>query len=150
MRVLIQRVTKASVTINNTIKSAIGKGLLILVGVEGSDNRDDIEWLCNKILNLRIFNDENGVMNLSTLDINAEVLIVSQFTLHASVRKGNRPSYIKAAKPDISIPLYNEFCFMLSDKLENRVKTGEFGANMQIELVNDGPVTLWIDSKNKE
>lgn len=150
MRVLIQRVTKASVTINNTIKSTIGKGLLILVGVEGSDNRDDIEWLCNKIINLRIFNDENGVMNLSTLDINAEVLIVSQFTLHASVRKGNRPSYIKAAKPDISIPLYNEFCLMLSDKLENRVKTGEFGANMQIELVNDGPVTLWIDSKNKE
>lgn len=150
MRVLIQRVTKASVTINNTIKSTIGKGLLILVGVEGSDNRDDIEWLCNKIINLRIFNDENGVMNLSALDINAEVLIVSQFTLHASVRKGNRPSYIKAAKPDISIPLYNEFCFMLSDKLENRVKTGEFGANMQIELVNDGPVTLWIDSKNKE
>lgn len=150
MRVLIQRVTKASVTINNTIKSAIGKGLLIFVGVEGSDNRDDIEWLCNKIINLRIFNDENCVMNLSALDINAEVLIVSQFTLHASVRKGNRPSYIKAAKPDISIPLYNEFCFMLSDKLENRVKTGEFGANMQIELVNDGPVTLWIDSKNKE
>lgn len=150
MRVLIQRVTKASVTINNTIKSTIGKGLLILVGVEGSDNRDDIEWLCNKIINLRIFNDENGVMNLSALDINAEVLIVSQFTLHASVRKGNRPSYIKAAKPDISIPLYNEFCLMLSDKLENRVKTGEFGANMQIELVNDGPVTLWIDSKNKE
>lgn len=150
MRVLIQRVTKASVTINNTIKSTIGKGLLILVGVEGSDNRDDIEWLCNKIINLRIFNDENGVMNLSALDINAEVLIVSQFTLHASVRKGNRPSYIKAAKPDISIPLYNKFCLMLSDKLENRVKTGEFGANMQIELVNDGPVTLWIDSKNKE
>lgn len=150
MRVLIQRVSKASVSIDNTIKSSIKKGLLILVGIENDDNQDDIEWICNKIVNLRIFDDNNGVMNLSALDSNVEILVVSQFTLHASTKKGNRPSYIKAAKPDIAIPLYEEFCKTLESKLEKTVQTGEFGANMQVKLINDGPVTIWIDSKTKE
>lgn len=150
MRVLIQRVTRASVTINNSLKSSIKEGLLILVGIEDSDNQEDIEWLCNKIVNMRIFDDANRVMNLSASDINAEILVVSQFTLHASTKKGNRPSYIKAAKPDISIPLYEKFCSALSDKLGRQVQTGEFGADMQVELMNDGPVTIWIDSKTKE
>lgn len=150
MRVLIQRVVKASVTINEKIESHIGKGLLILIGIENDDNQDDIDWLCNKITNLRIFDDENGVMNLSSKDINAEVLVVSQFTLHASTKKGNRPSYIKAAKPDISVPLYETFCKTLEKQLEKDIQTGIFGAMMQVELINDGPVTIWIDSKNKE
>lgn len=150
MRILIQRVEKASVTINERIKSSISKGLLILIGIENDDNEEDIEWLANKTVNLRIFDDGNGVMNKSILDVDAEILIVSQFTLHASTKKGNRPSYIKAAKPDISIPLYEEFCRIVSIKLGKSVHTGEFGADMKVKLVNDGPVTIWIDSKNKE
>lgn len=150
MRVLVQRVAKASVTIENKIKSQIDKGLLILLGIENSDNQEDIEWLCNKIINLRIFDDSDGVMNLSSTDVNAEILVVSQFTLHASTKKGNRPSYIRASKPDIAIPLYEEFCKALENKLGKAVQTGEFGANMQVELINDGPVTIWMDSKNKE
>lgn len=150
MRVLVQRVAEASVTIENKIKSQIGKGLLILLGIENSDNQEDIEWICNKIINLRIFDDSDGVMNLSSTDINAEMLIVSQFTLHASTKKGNRPSYIRASKPDIAIPLYEEFCKTFENKLGKTIQTGEFGANMQVKLINDGPVTIWIDSKNKE
>ena len=150
MRVLIQRVTKASVTIENNIKSQIGKGLLILLGIEDSDNKEDIEWLCNKITNLRIFNDKDGVMNLSALDTEADMLVVSQFTLHASTKKGNRPSYIRASKPDTAIPLYEAFCETLRRKLNKDIGTGEFGADMRVELINDGPVTIWIDSKVKE
>lgn len=150
MRVLIQRVERASVTIDGNIKSAISNGLLIFVGVENEDNADDIEWLCNKVANLRIFNDEQGVMNKSVVDLGGEILVVSQFTLHASTKKGNRPSYIKAAKPDISVPLYEKFCTALSSQTGKKVQTGEFGADMQVELVNDGPVTIWIDSKTKE
>lgn len=150
MRLLIQRVTKASVTIENKVKSRINKGLLILLGIENEDNQDDIEWLCNKVINLRIFDDENGVMNLSSIDIDADMLVVSQFTLHASTKKGNRPSYIRAAKPEVSIPLYEQFCRTLEAKLGKAVGTGEFGAKMQVELINDGPVTIWIDSKTKE
>lgn len=150
MRVLIQRVTEASVTIDNKIKSKIPKGLLILLGIEDSDSQDDIEWLCNKVVNLRIFDDNDGVMNLSALDVDAEMLVVSQFTLHASTKKGNRPSYIRASKPDIAIPLYNQFCKTLEEKLSKPVATGEFGADMQVALINDGPVTIWIDSKIKE
>lgn len=150
MRVLIQRVTKASVTIENNIKSQIGKGLLILLGIEDNDNKEDIEWLCNKITNLRIFNDKDGVMNLSALDTEADMLVVSQFTLHASTKKGNRPSYIRASKPETAIPLYEAFCETLRRKLNKDIRTGEFGADMQVELINDGPVTIWIDSKVKE
>lgn len=150
MRILVQRVTKASVTIDNNIKSKIGKGILIFVGIEEADNKEDIEWLSNKVINLRIFDDENGVMNKSAIETDAEILVVSQFTLHASTKKGNRPSYIKAAKPEISIPLYEEFCNVLNVKIEKPVQTGEFGADMKVELINDGPVTIWIDSKVKE
>lgn len=150
MRVLIQRVSKASVTIDSQIKSQIEKGLLILLGIENEDNKEDIEWLCNKVTNLRIFDDKEGIMNLSPLDINADILVVSQFTLHASTKKGNRPSYIYAAKPDIAIPLYEAFCRTLKEKIGKDIGTGEFGANMQVELINDGPVTIWIDSKIKE
>ena len=150
MRILIQRVKKASVTIDNKLKSQINKGLLVLLGIENEDNKEDIEWLCNKIINLRIFDDKEGVMNLSALDINTEILLVSQFTLHASTKQGNRPSYIHAAKPDIAIPLYEAFCKTLKEKIGKDIATGEFGANMQVELINDGPVTIWIDSKVKE
>lgn len=150
MRVLIQRVNKASVTIDNNIKSQIGQGLLIFVGIEEADGNDDIEWLSNKIINLRIFDDDNGVMNKSVIETNAGILIVSQFTLHASTKKGNRPSYIKAAKPDIAIPLYKQFCQAIEAKTGKQVQTGEFGADMKVELINDGPVTIWIDSKVKE
>lgn len=150
MRVLVQRVSKASVSIHNNIKSSIGKGLLILLGIENADNEEDIDWLCTKIANLRIFDDKDGVMNLSMLEIGAQALVVSQFTLHASTKKGNRPSYIKAAKPDVAIPLYEAFCKALSDKIGQTVATGQFGADMQVELINDGPVTIWIDSKSKE
>ncbi|MCX6320926.1 MAG: D-aminoacyl-tRNA deacylase [Bacteroidia bacterium] len=150
MRAVIQRVSKASVTIKNKIKSEIGVGLLILVGIEESDNDTDIEWLCNKIVQLRIFNDNNEVMNLSVLDVGGSVLAISQFTLHAKTRKGNRPSYIRAAHPDIAIPLYNRFVSTLSSLMGKKVGTGEFGAMMQIELVNDGPVTIIIDTKEKE
>lgn len=150
MRALIQRTKYASVTIEGKCKSAIKQGLLVLVGIEESDEKEDIEWLCKKIVNLRIFDDENGVMNRSVLDINGEILVVSQFTLHASTRKGNRPSYIRAAKPEISIPLYETFCKELSISLGKEVGTGEFGADMKVELLNDGPVTIWMDTKNKE
>ena len=150
MRVVIQRTAHASVTINGTCKFAIGKGLMILVGIEESDGKEDVEWLCKKIVNLRIFDDENGVMNKSVLDIDGEILVVSQFTLHASTKKGSRPSYIRAAKHDISIPLYKTFCHELSQALGKEIGTGEFGADMKVELLNDGPVTIWIDTKNKE
>ena len=150
MRALIQRTKYASVTIEGKCKSAIKQGLLVLVGIEESDEKEDIEWLCKKIVNLRIFDDENGVMNRSVLDINGEILVVSQFTLHASTKKGNRPSYIRAAKPEISIPLYETFCKELSISLGKEVGTGEFGADMKVELLNDGPVTIWMDTKNKE
>ena len=149
MRVVIQRAGHASVTINGHCKSAIGKGLMILVGIEEADNHEDIDWLCKKIVNLRIFDDENGVMNKSVLDIDGEILVISQFTLHASTKKGNRPSYIHAAKPDISIPLYEEFCRCLTEALGKEIGTGEFGADMKVELLNDGPVTICIDTKNK-
>lgn len=150
MRVLIQRTKHASVTIEGRCKSAIKQGLLVLVGIEDSDRKEDIEWLCKKIVNLRIFDDENGVMNRSVLDIEGEILVVSQFTLHASTKKGNRPSYIRASKPEIAIPLYETFCKELSLSLGKEVGTGEFGADMKVELLNDGPVTIWMDTKNKE
>lgn len=150
MRLLIQRVRKASVYINNKQNSVIEKGLLILIGVENEDTQEDIEFLTKKAANLRIFDDEDGVMNKSVIDTNGDIMVVSQFTLHASTKKGNRPSYIRAAKPDISIPLYEKFCKSISELVGKEVKTGEFGADMQVELVNDGPVTIWIDSKNRE
>lgn len=150
MRVVIQRVARASVTINRQCKSAVGKGMLILVGIEETDNQEDIEWLCKKIVNLRIFDDESGVMNKSILDDGGDILLISQFTLHASTKKGNRPSYIKAAKPEISIPLYEEFCKNLASTLGKPIGTGEFGADMKVELLNDGPVTICMDTKNKE
>ncbi|MBK9388865.1 MAG: D-tyrosyl-tRNA(Tyr) deacylase [Bacteroidetes bacterium] len=150
MRAVIQRVTKASVTIESKLKASVGKGLLVLVGIEEADNETDLEWLCSKIVQLRIFDDNNGVMNLSVQDINGEILAVSQFTLHAKTKKGNRPSYIKAARPEQAIPLYNLFVTRLSQLLGREVKTGEFGAMMQIELVNDGPVTIIVDTKERE
>ena len=150
MRVVIQRVLEASVTINQSIHSSIEKGLLIFLGIEDSDNLEDIEWLSNKILNLRIFNDDQGIMNHSIKDVLGELLIVSQFTLHASTKKGNRPSYIHASKADIAIPLYNNFIDVLSKTSGLKVKTGVFGADMKIKLLNDGPVTIVIDTKNKE
>lgn len=150
MRTVIQRVNHASVSINGTIKSAIQKGLLVLVGIEETDTEDDIRWLCKKIVGLRIFDDEQGIMNRSILDIGGEILVISQFTLFASTKKGNRPSYIRAAKPDISVPLYEQFCTELSNTLGKNIGTGEFGADMKIELLNDGPVTICMDTKNKE
>lgn len=150
MRTVIQRVQHCSVTINGNVKSKIGQGLLVLVGIENNDTAEDIDWLTKKIVALRIFDDENGVMNLSVKDINGEIIVVSQFTLHASTKKGNRPSYIHAAKPEIAIPLYEAFCNEMSIQLDKAVQTGEFGADMKIELLNDGPVTILIDSKNKE
>lgn len=150
MKVVIQRVSKASVTIDGKVKSAIGQGLLILLGVEDVDTEEDINWLCGKISKLRIFNDEKGVMNLSVKDVDGELLVVSQFTLHASTKKGNRPSYIKASKPDIAIPMYERFVKVLEVVAERKVQTGEFGADMKVELLNDGPVTIIIDSQNKE
>ena len=150
MRVLIQRVREASVVIDGIMKSAIDEGLLILVGIENADSQEDIDWLCRKIVNMRIFNDENGVMNKSVLEIGGELLTVSQFTLHASTKKGNRPSYIRAAKPDIAIPLYEAFVKKLSQVAGKNVHTGEFGADMKVSLLNDGPVTIWLDTKQKE
>ena len=150
MRVVIQRVSKASVTINGKQVASINEGLLILLGIVNNDTLDDIEWLCRKIVNLRIFNDTSGVMNKSIDDINGEVILVSQFTLHASTKKGNRPSYIKAAKPEIAIPLYQDFIMQLESDLGKKIQTGEFGADMKVDLLNDGPVTIIIDSKNKE
>jgi len=150
MRAVIQRVSRASVTISKKIKSEIGIGLLVLIGIEDSDNDTDIEWLCSKIVQLRIFNDSSDVMNLSVLDVGGDILAISQFTLHAKTRKGNRPSYIRAAHSDIAIPLYNKFVSRLSQLIGKEVGTGEFGAMMQVELVNDGPVTIIIDTKEKE
>ncbi|CAN5911294.1 D-aminoacyl-tRNA deacylase [soil metagenome] len=150
MRVLIQRVTKASVTTEGKIKSSIGKGLLVLVGVEEADMQEDLQWLSQKIVNLRIFDDAQGVMNLSVKEIAGEILIISQFTLHAATKKGNRPSYIKAAKPDVAIPLYESFVKQIEIDLDKKVGTGEFGADMQVELINDGPVTIWMDSKERD
>lgn len=150
MRIIIQRVRNASVTIEGVEHSAINQGMMILVGIEEADGDEDIASLTKKIANMRIFDDADGVMNLSVMDIGGEVLVVSQFTLHASTKKGNRPSYIRAAKPDISIPLYEKFCSELSATLGKPVKTGVFGADMQCALINDGPVTIFMDSKNKE
>ncbi len=150
MRVLLQRVSEASVTVDTQIESNIGQGLLLLVGIEDQDNQDDINWLVNKIVNMRIFNDEEGKMNLSLLDVKGEVLVVSQFTLHASTKKGNRPSFIKAAKPALAIPLYEQFVSSLSERIERKVQTGVFGADMKVSLINDGPVTIWLDSKDRE
>lgn len=150
MRTVIQRVSHASVTINGVVKSAIGGGLLVLVGVEDADTEEDIQWLCKKIVGLRVFDDKNGVMNKNIVDAGGDILVISQFTLFASTKKGNRPSYIRAAKPDISIPLYEQFCNELSIALGKPVGTGEFGADMKVELLNDGPVTICMDTKNKE
>ena len=150
MRVVIQRVKNSSVEIDNKLKSEIGRGLLVLVGICENDNKIDVEWLVNKILNLRIFNDKEGIMNNSVIDIKGEVLIVSQFTLMALTKKGNRPSYIKSASHKIAIPLYDFFIKMFEEKINNRVKSGIFGTDMKVSLVNDGPVTIIIDSKNKE
>ena len=149
MIAVIQRVSSASVTINNKVKSEIGWGLMILLGIEDADSSEDIQWLTNKVTNLRIFNDDQGVMNKSVLDINGEILVISQFTLHASTKKGNRPSYIKAAKPEIAIPLYQEFVKTLGLVSGIPIGTGEFGADMKVALVNDGPVTIHIDTKNR-
>lgn len=150
MRTVIQRVSKASVTVDDTIVSSIGKGLLVLLGIEDADGTEDIDWLAQKIVNLRIFNDEAGVMNLSVMDTRGDVIVVSQFTLHALTKKGNRPSYIKASKPAIAIPIYEEFVDKLEAILGKKVGTGIFGADMKVELLNDGPVTISIDTKNKE
>jgi len=150
MRVVIQRVSKASVMVDAKIISEIGKGMLILVGIEDEDNQEDIDWLTTKILQLRIFDDDAGVMNLSIKDIDGEILIVSQFTLHASIKKGNRPSYIRASKPDFAIPMYKKFIQKTEELMGKEAGTGKFGAMMDVALVNDGPVTIIIDSKNKE
>ena len=150
MRVVIQKVTEASVSIENQIVASIDKGLLVLVGIEDGDTNEDIAWLSAKILNLRVFDDDNGVMNLSVKEVEGEVLIVSQFTLHASTKKGNRPSYIKAARPEVAIPIYEAFIKQVESLLGKRVPTGQFGAMMQVSLCNDGPVTILIDTKNKE
>jgi D-tyrosyl-tRNA(Tyr) deacylase len=150
MKIVIQRVSEASVVINNTEVASIQKGLLILVGIVTEDSQEDINWLCNKIINLRIFPDEEGVMNTSLKASEGDIILVSQFTLQASTKKGNRPSYIKAAKPDVAIPFYEAFIQTLQNTLGKPIQTGEFGADMKVHLVNDGPVTIIIDSKNKE
>lgn len=150
MRLLIQRVKKATVIIDNKLYSEIGPGLLLFVGIIEEDTQEDIDWLCKKVANLRVFDDEHGIMNLSVNDVNGEILVVSQFTLHASTKKGNRPSYIKAARPETAIPLYLQFVEVLQMQVENKIKTGEFGAMMNVALFNDGPVTIIIDSKNRE
>ena len=150
MKVVIQRVTKASVTINGSVNGAIQKGLLVFVGIEEADNMEDISWLSNKIINLRIFDDDKGVMNLSLKEIGGNILLISQFTLHATTKKGNRPGYSKAARPELAIPLYQAFINQLQKDLEKEIATGEFGADMKVELLNDGPVTIVIDTKNKE
>jgi len=150
MRVVIQKVLEASVTVDHEKVAVILKGLLVFLGIEDTDNTDDIDWLCHKIVQLRIFLDENGVMNRSVLDENGEIIVVSQFTLHANTKKGNRPSYIKASKPELAVPMYEKFCNQLSSELGSQVQTGVFGAHMDVALINDGPVTIWMDSKNKE
>jgi len=150
MRVVIQRVNLAAVLINNAVVSKIEKGLLIFLGIENADNNEDIMWLTNKISNIRIFDDDEGIMNQSVIDISGDVMVVSQFTLHAKTKKGNRPSYIKAAAPKMAIPLYENFISVLENKLEKKVMSGKFGANMDVSFVNSGPVTILIDTKNKE
>ena len=150
MRALIQRIKEASITINGSLHASVGNGILVFVGIEESDDRDDIEWLAGKIVRLRIFNDMEGIMNLPVTEIQGEIMVVSQFTLHASTRKGNRPSYIKAAKPDVAIPLYEAFVGQLEKEFNRNVKTGLFGADMKISLINDGPVTIFMDTRNKE
>jgi D-tyrosyl-tRNA(Tyr) deacylase len=150
MRVVLQRVSSASVTIENKIVATIQKGLLVLVGIEDADTQADIDWLVGKIVNIRIFGDENNVMNLSVQDIDGDIMVVSQFTLHAATKKGNRPSYIKASKPEIAIPLYETFVQAIQFELNKKIQTGIFGADMQVELINDGPVTIIIDSKNRD
>ncbi len=150
MRAVIQRVSKASVSIDGKVKSSIGQGFLILLGICEEDNTEDVNWLAHKMVNLRVFDDENHVMNRSIMEVEGNVLVVSQFTLFASYKKGNRPSWIRAAKHEISIPLYESFCKQMSELIGQNVSTGEFGADMQVELVNDGPVTICIDTKNKE
>lgn len=150
MKAVIQRVSKASVTVDGKIIAKIGSGLLILLGIENKDGQEDIEWLSRKIINLRIFNDENAVMNKSLVEHGGDAIVVSQFTLHASTKKGNRPSYIKAAKPEVSIPLYEKFVLQMENDLEKKVGAGIFGADMKVDLVNDGPVTILIDTKNRE
>ena len=150
MKAVIQRVSKASVEINNNIVANINSGLLVLIGIEEADSNEDIEWLTAKIANLRIFADENDVMNLSLKDINGDAIVVSQFTLHALTKKGNRPSYIKAAKPEVAIPIYENFITQLEFEMGKKVQTGQFGADMKLALINDGPVTIIIDTKNKE
>ena len=150
MKAVIQRVTKASVIVENKKVATIKNGLLILLGIEPNDAQEDITWLSNKISNLRIFKDENEVMNLSIKNVNGDVIVVSQFTLHASIKKGNRPSYIKAAKPDIAIPLYQNFINQIEQDLNKKIQTGEFGAYMQLDFINDGPVTILIDTKNRQ
>ena len=150
MRAVIQRVSASSVSIGGVVKSGIGKGLLILLGIEDADNDDDIDWLSSKILNLRIFNDEEGIMNLAVRDIGGEVLLISQFTLHASTKKGNRPSYIRASKPETAIPLYEKMIIQLEQGLGKKIGTGQFGADMQVSLINDGPVTIFIDTKSRD
>lgn len=150
MRAVIQRVKSASVKIGGTTKSETGPGLLIFIGIEEPDNETDVEWLCNKIIQLRIFNDAEGTMNLSVMDTGGSIMVISQFTLHAKTKKGNRPSYIRAARPEIAIPVYNRFVGLLSDLLTREVATGEFGAMMEVELINDGPVTILIDTRERE
>jgi D-tyrosyl-tRNA(Tyr) deacylase len=150
MRAVIQRVSHASVKVEEKMVGAIKNGLLILLGIEDADTKEDIEWLSAKIVNLRIFNDANGVMNISIKDMDGEILLISQFTLHASIKKGNRPSYIKASKPDVAIPLYEQVIVQLEKDLGKKIQTGIFGADMKVELLNDGPVTILIDTKNKE
>lgn len=150
MRVVIQRVKNAGVEIRNKNHSSVGQGLLVFLGIENDDGEDDIGWLCKKIIRLRMFDDKDGVMNLSVADVDGEILVISQFTLHAKTKKGNRPSYIKAARPDVAIPIYEKFVEKLGFYLEKEIKTGEFGALMQVSLINDGPVTIIIDSKNKD
>ncbi len=149
MIAVIQRVSEASVTIANNVKGSIKQGLVVLLGVEESDARDDVQWLASKVVNLRIFNDRDGVMNVSVKDTNGDIIIVSQFTLHASTKKGNRPSYIKAAKPEVAIPVYRDFIQEVEGCLGKKVQTGEFGADMKVHILNDGPVTIIIDTKNK-
>lgn len=150
MIAVIQRVMEASVTIDGMVKGKIDGGMMVLLGIEEADDAEDIEWLSRKVVNLRIFNDEEGVMNKSMLDVGGELLLVSQFTLHASTKKGNRPSYIKAARPEVAIPLYEKMIAQLKSELRRKVETGEFGADMKVALVNDGPVTIIIDTKNKQ
>ena len=150
MRIVVQRVSEASVTVDGKITGAIGTGMLVLMGIEDADTDDDVTWLCNKIVNLRIFNDAEGVMNLGLKEVNGDILLVSQFTLHASTKKGNRPSYIRASKPETAIPMYEKMIGRLQQELGKPVQTGIFGADMKVKLLNDGPVTILIDSKNRE